>query len=557
MTKKTAPSNVNPTGLSRRTLLGAAAAVTGALTAREAHAESPPATSTASAAAGTFALEEATVAQLRAGLESGKHTARGLTEAYLNRIRALDRTGDLPLCSVIELNPDALAMAEALDTERKAKGSRGPLHGIPVLLKDNIATADRMQTTAGSLALVGAVAPRDAFIVERLRAAGAVLLGKTNLSEWANFRSTHSMSGWSARGGLCRNPYALDRTPSGSSSGSGAATAANFCAVAVGTETDGSIVSPASACSLVGLKPTVGLVSRAGIIPISATQDTAGPMTRSVADAAVLLGVLAGEDPRDAVTATGRGHAHADYTRFLDPKGLAGARIGVPRERFFGYHPATDAVVERALELMKAQGAVLVDPAPLPNVDKLDGPELEVMLYEFKAGLEAYLAQLGEGAPVRTIADLIAFNEKHRDREMPHFGQELLLQAREKGPLTDPAYRKALAACRRFSRAEGVDAVMNKHKLDALVAPTQAPAGPIDLVLGDHWLGSSSTPAAVSGYPSITVPAGDVHGLPVGVSFIGRAWSEPVLFKLAYAYEQASHARRKPGFVRSVDLRGA
>ncbi|WP_370451696.1 amidase [Corallococcus sp. CA031C] len=555
--KKTAPSNVNPTGLSRRTLLGAAAAVTGALTARDAHAESPPATSTASAAAGTFAFEEATVAQLRAGLESGKHTARGLTEAYLNRIRALDRTGDLPLCSVIELNPDALAMAEALDTERKAKGSRGPLHGIPVLLKDNIATADRMQTTAGSLALVGAVPPRDAFIVERLRAAGAVLLGKTNLSEWANFRSTHAMSGWSARGGLCRNPYALDRTPSGSSSGSGAATAANFCAVAVGTETDGSIVSPASACSLVGLKPTVGLVSRAGIIPISATQDTAGPMTRSVADAAVLLGVLAGEDPRDAVTATGRGHAHADYTQFLDPKGLAGARIGVPRERFFGYHPATDAVVERALELMKAQGAVLVDPAPLPNVDKLDGPELEVMLYEFKAGLEAYLAQLGEGAPVRTLADLIAFNEKHRDREMPYFGQELLLQAREKGPLTDPAYRKALAACRRFSRAEGVDAVMNKHKLDALVAPTQAPAGPIDLVLGDHWLGSSSTPAAVSGYPSITVPAGDVHGLPVGVSFIGRAWSEPVLFKLAYAYEQASHARRKPGFVRSVDLRGA
>ncbi|MCY1037188.1 amidase [Corallococcus sp. BB11-1] len=554
MTKKSAASDVNPPGLSRRTLLGAAAAVTGALAARDAHAEAPPAASPGAAVAGAFALEEATVAELRAGLESGKHTARGLTEAYLARIRALDRTGELPLCSVIETNPDALAMADALDAERKAKGARGPLHGLPVLIKDNIATADRMQTTAGSLALVGALPPRDAFIVERLRAAGAVLLGKTNLSEWANFRSTHSTSGWSARGGLCRNPYALDRTPSGSSSGSGAATAANLCAVSVGTETDGSIVSPASACSLVGLKPTVGLVSRAGIIPISATQDTAGPMTRTVADAAVLLGVLAGEDPRDAVTATGRGRAHADYTKFLDPKGLAGARIGVPRERFFGYHPATDALVERALEVMKAQGAVLVDPVSLPNIDKLDGPELEVMLYEFKAGLEAYLAQLGEGAPARTIADLIAFNEQHRERELPHFGQEILLQAQKKGPLTDATYRKALATCRRFSRGEGLDAVMNKHKLDALVAPTQAPPGLIDLVLGDHWLGSSSTPAAVSGYPTLTVPAGYVRGLPVGVSFIGRAWSEPVLLKLAYAYEQASHARRKPGFARSVDL---
>ncbi|NRD43163.1 amidase [Corallococcus exiguus] len=552
MTKKTAASDVNPTGLSRRTLLGAAAAVTGALAARDARA----ATATA-AAPGAFALEEATVAELRVGLESGKHTARGLTEAYLERIRALDRTGDLPLCSVIELNPDALTLADALDAERKAKGARGPLHGIPVLIKDNIATADKMQTTAGSLALVGAVPPRDAFIVERLRAAGAVLLGKTNLSEWANFRSTHSMSGWSGRGGLCRNPYALDRTPSGSSSGSGAATAASFCAVSVGTETDGSIVSPASACALVGLKPTVGLVSRAGIIPISSTQDTAGPMTRTVADAAALLSVLAGEDPRDAATAAGKGRAHPDYTKFLDPQGLKGARIGVPRERFFGYHPATDAVVERALEVMKAQGAVLVDPVVLPNLAKLDEPELEVMLYEFKAGLDAWLAQLGEGAPVRTLADLIAFNEKNREREMPYFGQELLLQAQKKGPLTDTAYKKALAACRRYSRAEGLDAVMNKHKLDALVAPTQAPAGPIDLVLGDHWLGSSSTPSAVSGYPTLTVPAGDVHGLPVGVSFIGRAWSEPVLLKLAYAYEQASHARRKPGFLRSVDLRGA
>ncbi|HET9452051.1 MAG TPA: amidase, partial [Aggregicoccus sp.] len=506
------------------------------------------------AAAARFELEELPVAELQARMQSGSESARSLTEKYLARIQAMDRTGELPLCSVMELNPEAAAIAAQLDAERKAGKVRGPLHGIPVLIKDNIATLDGMQTTAGSLALVGAKPLRDAHVAQRLREAGAVILGKTNLSEWANFRSTKSASGWSARGGQCRNPYALDRTPSGSSSGSGAATAANLCAVAVGTETDGSIVSPAAANSLVGLKPTVGLVSRAGIIPISHSQDTAGPMTRTVADAAALLGALAGVDPRDPATAASAGKAHPDYTKFLDPRGLAGARIGVPRERYFGYHPATDALVERALGVMKAQGAVIVDAANIPTAAKLDEPEFEVLLYEFKADLEAYLAELGPAAKLRTLKELIAYNDQHREKEQPYFGQELFLQAQKKGPLSHPKYKKALAACRRLSRAQGLDAVLKKQRLDALVAPTQAPPGPVDLVLGDHWLGSSSTPAAVSGYPSITVPVGYVHGLPVGLSFIGAAWSEPVLLRLAYAYEQATHHRRPPTFARSAQL---
>jgi amidase len=556
--KKPIPSPGNSQGLSRRTLLGGAAAAS-TLAALDVHAQPSPGNAARAPApaphGGSFELEEATVSGLQAAMQSGQHTAHGLAERYLARIQALDRTGDLPLKSVIEFNPEALAIATALDEERKAKGPRGPLHGIPVLIKDNIGTADSMQTTAGSLALVGAVPSRDAFVVERLRAAGAVIIGKTNLSEWANFRSTHSSSGWSGRGGQCRNPYALDRTPSGSSSGSGAATAANFCAVSVGTETDGSIVSPSAACSLVGLKPTLGLVSRSGIIPLSHSQDTAGPMTRTVADAAALLGVLAGIDPADAVTASSKGHAHADYTRFLDPQGLKGARIGVPRERFFGYHPATDALVTQALELMKAQGAIIVDEANIPTASKMDEPEMEVLLYEFKADIEAYLAGLGERTRLKTLADLIRFNEEHQDVELPWFGQELFLQAQEKGPLTDKKYLKALAACRKLAREQGIDAVMAKHKLDALVAPTQASPGLIDLVNGDHWLGSSSSPAAVAGYPSITVPAGYVAGLPVGVSFIGRAWSEPVLLRLAFAYEQASKHRRAPGFAPTADLR--
>jgi amidase len=553
--KKPNPPGSLPPGLSRRAFLGGTAAAT-ALVTLDSHAQAaataPPAAK--APASKPFELEEATVADLQAGMKSGKHTAHGLTERYLARINELDRRGDLPLLSVIELNPDALAIAAALDRERKEKGPRGPLHGIPVLIKDNIATADRMQTTAGSLALVGAVPKKDAFIVERLRAAGAVILGKTNLSEWANFRSTKSSSGWSGRGGQCRNPYALDRTPSGSSSGSGVAAAANFCAVAVGTETDGSVVSPSAASALVGLKPTVGLVSRSGIIPISHSQDTAGPMTRTVADAAALLSALVGIDAADSATAASQGKAHADYTKFLDPQGLKGARIGVPRERYFGYHAPTDALVEQAIELMKAQGATIID-APIPTAAKLDEPEFEVLLYEFKADLEAYLAGLGEGTHPRTLADLIRYNEANRSTEMPYFGQELFHMAQAKGPLTDKKYRKALQDCRKLSREQGLDAVMAKHKLDALVAPTQAPPGLIDLVNGDHWLGSSSTPAAVSGYATITVPVGFVFGLPVGMSFIGRAWSEPTLLKLAYAYEQASRHRRPPTFAPTADLK--
>ena len=554
MKKPTPPGETAPV-LSRRSLLGATAAAS-ALAALDVRAQTPAPTPqpTPAPAPGRFELEELTVAELQARMQSGKESARSLTEKYLARIRALDRTGELPLCSVIELNPDALALAAQADAERKAGKVRGPLHGIPVLIKDNIATQDKMQTTAGSLALVGAKPPRDAHVAARLREAGAVILGKTNLSEWANFRSTKSMSGWSGRGGLCRNPYALDRTPSGSSSGSGAATAANFCAVSVGTETDGSIVSPAAANSLVGLKPTVGLVSRAGIIPISHTQDTAGPMTRTVADAAALLSALAGVDPRDPATKASAGKAHPDYTKFLDPKGLKGARIGVPRERYFGYHPATDSLVERALEVMKAQGAVIVDNANIPTAAKLDEPEFEVLLFEFKADLEAYFAELGPAAPFKTLKELIAWNEQNAQKELPYFGQELFVQAQKKGPLSDPKYKKALAACQRLSRAQGLDAVLKKHRLDALVAPTQAPPGPVDLVLGDHWLGSSSTPAAVSGYPTLTVPAGYVHGLPVGLSFIGAAWSEPTLLRLAYAYEQATRHRRAPTFARSAQL---
>jgi amidase len=498
-----------------------------------------------------FELAEATVVSLQQKLAAGELTARRLVEAYFARIAALDRQGP-ELRSVIETNPDALAIADALDAEREAKGPRGPLHGIPVLVKDNIDTADRMTTTAGSLALEGSVPPRDAHVAARLRAAGAVILGKANLSEWANFRSTRSVSGWSARGGQCRNPYALDRNPCGSSSGSGVAVAANLAPLAVGTETDGSIVCPATTCGIVGIKPTVGLVSRAGIVPISQSQDTAGPMARTVADAAALLTALAGEDPRDPETAAGRGRA-ADYTSVLDARGLQGARIGVARN-MAGFHPDTDRLFDAAIAEMKRQGAEIVDPADVPGIKELGDPELEVMLYEFKAGLEAYFAALGERAPVKTLADAIAFNERNRDREMPYFGQEIFLKAQAKGPLTTPAYREALEKCRRLSRKDGLDAVLEPHRLDALVAPTGAPAWVIDPVSGDHYVGGNTTPAAVAGYPSVSVPMGFVFGLPVGISFIGRAWSEPVLVRLAYAFEQATRHRQPPRFLRSAEL---
>jgi len=533
--------------LERGALAGAVAIATGR--SGEASAAEPKAFD-----APPFELEEATVADLQKRMASGALTSRRIVEAYLGRIEALDRRGPA-LGSVIETNPDALSIADALDAERRAKGPRGPLHGVPVLLKDNIDTADETTTTAGSLALEGSRPAQDAPLARRLREAGAVLLGKANLSEWANFRSTRSVSGWSGRGGQCRNPYALDRNPSGSSSGSGAAVAANLVALAVGTETDGSIVSPSNNCGVVGIKPTVGLVSRTGVVPISESQDTAGPMARTVADAAALLTALAGPDPRDRATAEAAKHA-ADYTRFLDAEGLRGARIGVARN-MAGFHPDTDALFEGALAELKRRGAEVVDPADVPNVKELNEPEYQVMLFEFKAGLDAYLGALGPQAPVRSLADAIAFNERNKGREMPYFGQEIFVKAAEMGPLTSPAYREALEKCRRLSRGEGIDAVMDKHRLDALVAPTGAPAWVIDPVSGDHFVGGNSTPAAVAGYPTVTVPMGLVFGLPVGLSFIGRAWSEPVLVRLAFAYEQATRHRRPPRFLATAALAGA
>jgi amidase len=497
-------------------------------------------------------LDELTLADLQDGMKSGKFTARSLAAKYLARIEAVDQRGPA-VNSVIEVNPDALAIADALDREWKAKGPRGPLHGVPVLVKDNIDTADRMATTAGSLALVGARPPDDAFVVRRLREAGAVLLGKTNLSEWANVRSSNSINGWSGRGGQTKNPYALDRNPCGSSSGSAVAVAANLCALAVGTETDGSIVSPASANGVIGVKPTVGLVSRSGVIPGAHSQDTAGPMARTVRDAAVLLGVLAGVDAADKATADPERRAAADYTKSLDVNGLRGARIGVVRNRF-GFHDATDAVMAEALDALKRAGATLVEVTRLA-AGRVGDAAFTVLLYELKSGLNAYLARLGPRAPVRSLKEVIAFNERHKRQEMPYFGQDQLVQAEAKGPLTSYEYLEALARCRRLARTEGIDAVMAQSRLDALVAPTLGPACLTDLVAGDRWLGGSSTAAAVAGYPSVTVPAGFVFGLPVGLSFFGRAWSEPTLLKLAYAFEQATRCRKPPRFLPTADLR--
>ena len=543
-------------GLSRRDFLRVSG-VAGALAVTESSGAGgfgapAPAGQTTPAGADDFPLAEATVADLQEWLASGEWTTRAITEAYLGRIEEIDGRGPA-LRSVLETNPDALAIADTLDRERGEGRLRGPLHGIPVLLKDNIDTADRMTTTAGSLALAGWVPPEDSGVAARLRQAGALLLGKTNLSEWANFRSTRSSSGWSGRGGQCRNPYVLDRNPCGSSSGSGAAVSANLAAAALGSETDGSIVCPSSANGIVGIKPTVGLVSRAGVIPISHTQDTAGPMARTVRDAAVVLGVLAGPDPRDPATAASDTRGLADYTPFLDPAGLRDARIGVARQ-FLGFHERVDRVVEDAIDAMRAAGAVIVDPVVLGAGAgrSLQMAETDVLFYEFKAGLNGYLARRGSGAEVRSLAELIAFNERNAETEMPYFGQERFIAAEAKGPLSEPAYLMALATARRLSRADGIDGTMDEHRLDAIVGPTGGPAWVTDLVNGDHFGGSSSAYPAVAGYPNVTVPAGAVHGLPVGLSFFGRAWSEPTLVRIAYAFEQATRARLVPRFQPTV-----
>jgi len=501
----------------------------------------------------SFRFDEAAIGDLQARMESGRLTSRALVRAYLRRIDTIDRSGPgrVGLRSVLEVNPDAEKIAAALDDERRHDGPRGPLHGIPVLVKDNMDTADRLHTSAGSLALTGSRPKRDATVVERLREAGAVILGKANLSEWSNIRSPRSSSGWSGRGGQTRNPYALDRSPSGSSSGSAAAVAANLAAAALGTETDGSILCPAAACCVVGIKPTVGLTSRAGVIPISHSQDTVGPICRTVSDAAIVLGALVGVDPRDPATRESEARSHTNYRRFLDAGGLHGARIGIPREVYYDYSPPANQVAEQAIEALRSVGAEVIDPADVPGASEMAGftgeRELEVLLYELKHDLDAYLAERGDPG-IRSLADVIAFNEAHADTELRHFGQEFFLAAREKGPLTEPAYLEALASNRRLSREQGIDKVLEALRLDALLVPTSTPPWTIDLVNGDHVLGEGSTPAALAGYPAVSVPAGYANGLPVGVTFFGTAWSEPALIRLAYAFEQATKVRRPPRF---------
>ena len=542
-------------GSSRRTFLqttlasGAALALPPALSTAREVTRSPEA---GPPGVKPFELEEITITELQEGMKSGRFTAGSLVEKYTNRIEDIDKRGPA-VNAIIEMNPDALSIARELDRERKAKGPRGPLHGIPVLIKDNIDTADRMMTTAGSLALLGSKPAKDSFVAQKLRAAGAVILGKTNLSEWANIRSSHSTSGWSGRGDLTKNPYALDRNPCGSSSGSGAGISANMAAAGIGTETDGSIVCPSSSNGLAGIKPTVGLVSRSGIIPISHSQDGAGPMCRSVRDAAIVLGALTGVDPEDAATAASAGKSQANYEQYCDANGLQGARIGVVR-KYFGFNDAVDGLMEQAIAVMKKQGAVVVDPVEITTLGKFDDSELTVFLYELKADLNAYLARLGAPAPVKTLEDIIAFNEHNRAKEMPYFGQDLFIKSQAKGPLTEKEYTDALAKNQQLARTEGIDAVMDKHKLHALVGPTGGPAWITDLIAGDHFGGGSSNAAAVAGYPNINVTAGNIFGLPVGISFFGRAWSEPTLIKLAYSFEQATKARQAPKFLPSIEL---
>ena len=532
----------------RRSIAGAAGAAAATVSVRV-RSESSEVAPHASPAA--FELDELTIADLQAGMSSGKYTARSLTEKYLDRINDIDKRGPA-VNSVIELNPDAESIAAEMDRRRKDGVVRSPLHGIPVLIKDNIDTHDRMKTSAGSLALAGSTPLQNAMVVQKLRFAGAVIIGKTNLSEWANFRSSHSSSGWSARGGQTKNPYVLDRNPCGSSSGTGAAIAANLAAVGVGTETDGSIVCPSNACSLVGIKPTLGMVSRTGIIPIAHSQDTAGPMCRTVTDAVILLGAMAGLDVRDDATKEVEGRS-TDYRKFLKADGLRGARIGVQRKSH-GFNDAVDKLMHDSIDVLKRLGAIVIDPADIPTQGKFDDSEFEVLLYEFKADLNKYLASLGPSAPVKSLKDVIEFNEKNRDRELRYFGQDIMIKAQAKGPLTERKYRMALARNHRLTRTLGIDAVMNKHRLDAIIAPTGGPPWPTDLVNGDHFTGGYSSASAVAGYPHITVPAGYVFGLPVGISFFGRAWSEPKLITYAYAFEQATKARRVPQFLETAKL---
>ena len=535
--------------MDRRTFIGTTAAGSAGLAMTSACA--PPASdSPGGQAAGEippFEFDEVTVDDLQRMMESGEHTARSITQAYIDRIEAMDRQGP-ELRSMIEINPDALEIADELDAERRAGGPRGPLHGIPVALKDNLDTHDRMTTTAGSLALEGSIPPRDSFVAERLRAGGAILLGKANMSEWAYFRGERATSGWSARGGQCVNPYALNRNPCGSSSGSGVAASANLCALTVGTETGGSIMCPSSSNGIVGIKPTVGLWSRSGIIPISHSQDTAGPMTRTVRDAAILLGGAVGVDPRDEATSRSDGNFHTDYTQFLDSAGLEGARIGVARS-FTGFDPRVMALFDDAVQAMRDAGAVIVDPANLPVANWRDELPLIVLEYEFKTDLNAYLATLGPDAPVRTLAEIIEFNEQNAELEMPFFGQQRMIASQARGPLTDEVYLNAVRTIQRGNREEGIDALMNEHELDAIVAPTRDLPWTTDHIKGDRLDGGSSAgPAAIAGYPDISVPMGFVSGLPAGVSFFGRAWSEPVLIRIAYAFEQATQHRRAPTF---------
>ncbi len=503
------------------------------------------------ARAADFAFSEATIDDLQARMKAGTLTSHDLTAAYLARIAEVDKAGP-KINAVIEINPDALSIADALDAERKAGKVRGPLHGIPVLIKDNIDTADRMQTTAGSLALVGQKVPRDAGVAARLREAGAVILGKTNLSEWANYRGNNSSSGWSGRGGQTKNPFALDRNPSGSSSGSGAAVSANLCVAAIGTETNGSIMSPSSSCGIVGVKPTVGLVSRNGIIPISASQDTAGPMTRTVRDAALVLAAIAGSDGRDDATQKIPATLAAELAAPLKPGALKGARIGVVRGAF-GFHSRMDGILNTLVATLRAAGAEVVDPVPVASLAKLGAAPGTVLSYEFKDGLNRYLADPGRATPMKNLADLIAFNEAHRDEEMPYYAQELFTQAQARGPLTDQAYIDARATCVQLTRAEGIDGEMDKDKLDALVMFTRGTATLTDHINGEGSSGGSATLAAVAGYPSVTVPAAYVFGLPIGLSFVGRAWTEPKLLALAADFEAHTHVRHEPEFLPTAE----